>query len=527
MSQQVYSSPSYLPNRPAYQTYFADQRLLALEAKIPPGPGTPGAVAFFDGSGVLSSSNISVTGTNDDLTFVNNKTIFVDNIESTDGDLNLGGGVTNLLTLNSSNQVTIDATNNIRIGHTGLAVDVLDYLTAFAVTTTEIESLTALAIGGGTTDVTLDALTNLTIGHAGGTVNLLSSIGTASIDHLTCLDINSAATLTIGGTTPTLLLDAATAMTISHPGVVVVIDDSVEVDNIDTINIDSSTPNLNVGVNTTTVLVDGATTLELGHIGGSISVIGAVTSPNILSLDATSSVVIGNSTATAVSIAHAGIVTTIQDRVDCLGGVRSNFVESATGGSMSIGNAAAGLGLSPSSGVIRVDQLSTGAAINIGNATATAINLGRIGINATAKGEFVLDNTLLFNQAGATALAFYSEVVYPNVTATGPDASQVVGNLAVQKVGNTVSILFDWTVAPIVTVPATAIITFDVALDPIYRPANLQKFICGVNVNTGYAQGKFSISAAGVMTMYPASGAWLIGEGASSDSVCVSYNIAI
>ncbi len=445
------------------------------------GSGTPGAVAFFDGGGAIASANITVTGANNDLTFDNNTTLFVDNVQSTDGDLNLGGGVTNLLTMNSSNQVTIDATNNITIGHVNSTVDVLDYINVFGINTTQLESLTTLVIGSGTTDVSLDALNNLTIGHAGGVVTLLDTV---AVDHLSVLDINSPTTLTIGATTPTTIVDAATTLTVGHVG-------------------------------------SGAITIH-----DSVST-GSVKSPGILTLDAVAAVVIGNTTATSVSIASGGIVTTIQGRADCLGGVRSNFVESATGGAMVIGNAAAGLGLTPSSGVIRVDQLSAPAAINIGNITASAVNLGHVGINATAKGDFVLDNTLLFNQVGATALGFYSEAVFPSVTATGPDASQIVGNLAVQKLGNTVSISFDWTVAPIVTVPASAILTFDVALPAIYWPANLQRFICGVNVNAGYAQGKFSISAAGVMTMYPAAGAWLITEGASSDSVCVSYNTAI
>ncbi len=528
---------------------------------VPGTPGVAGRVAFFDSLGALASSNIEVTGLDDNLTFLNNKTIYVDNIESTDGDLNLGNGVTNLLTLNSLNQTTIDAVNNITIGHVGLAVDIPGDVTTPNIITTDIESLTTLVIGATSTDVTLDAITNLTIGHAGGTITLLDTV---QVDNLSCLTINSPTTLDVGSTTPTLILDATTAMTISHPGVPVVIDDSVEVDNIDTINIDSSTPNLNIGVTTTNVLVDAATTLSLGHSGGNISVISAVTAPNILSLDATASIVIGNSTTTAISIGHVGITTAVTGIANFLGGLTTNFVQSATGVAMVIGNAATALALTPSSGLIHLDQISTGAAITIGDVFATAVNLGRAAITTTINGiadiasidragaiaiggtsatslalgraaitttilgASVLNSTLLFNQASATTLGFYAEAANMNVTATGPVASQIVGNLGLQRVGNTVTLSLDWTAAPVVTVPATAIFTFDVAIPAIYRPANTLTYICRVFAAGVAAQGSFQITAAGVMTVFPtAGGVWTIGQTAAVDSVSVSYNIAI
>jgi len=181
-----------------------------------PGPGAAMKMAYYNGVGDLTDANITVSGVANDLTFDNNTTIFVDNIQSTDGDLNFGGGVTNLITMASSNAITIDATNSITLGHVGFTVSIVDRLDVM-------------------------------------------NIDTSTID--------SSGTLIIGPTAPNVL--------IGSPGIPVVIDDSVQVDNIDADVINSTTGTLTIGSTTPTLNIG----MPLGNVNivdNSVLVVGAI-----------------------------------------------------------------------------------------------------------------------------------------------------------------------------------------------------------------------------------------------------------
>jgi hypothetical protein len=183
MSQQVYAS-----ERDAIGKPFIDQRVTKLEAMVFPGPSVAGKLAFYDGAGDLTDANISVTGAANDLTFDHNTTLFVDNIQSTDGDLNLGGGVTNLITFASSDAITMDATNSITLGHAGFTVTIVDKLDVLNIDTSVIDSSGSLIIG--------PTAPNIVIGVAGSDVTIVDGA------PFEVQNINNPVALTIGDTTP-------------------------------------------------------------------------------------------------------------------------------------------------------------------------------------------------------------------------------------------------------------------------------------------------------------------------------------
>jgi hypothetical protein len=372
MSNQVYASEA-----DAVGKAYIDQRVSILEATVLPGPGAAGKMAYYNGVGTLTDANITVTGVANDLTFDNNTTIFVDNIQSTDGDLNLGGGVTNLITVTSAGTIAIDATTSITLGHVGFTVNIVDKLDVMNIDTSVIDSSGTLIVG--------PTAPNILVGQIGSDVEIVDGAPfiVQNINHLTAL--------TIGDATPDVNIGQAAAGNVT--------------------------------------ITTGATLF-----------------------------------ATAID--------------------------------------------------------SVAAAAFLYN-TCPSVSFGGFAGNVQFNGG------LTFAASGGIALNYYTDQYNTNVTGTGPDVSQVIGNLALSRVGPIVTISFRWTAAPIVTVPATAIVTFDVAIDAVYRPTvGPVSEICRVYVNGVTAQGSFVVDNAGVLTLYPTgTGSWALGQTASADCVTLIYNV--
>lgn len=421
MSQQVYASEADAVGKP-----YIDQRVTKLEAAVIPGPGAAGKMAYYDGAGNLNDANIAVVGASNDLLFNPGTTIGVDNIQPVSPTFTLGAGFTDTIAISSTNAITIDATNSITLGHVGFTVNIVDKLDVMNIDTSIIDSSGSLIIG--------PTAVNVVIGVAGADVTVVDSA------PFIVQDINHPTALTIGDTTPSTAIDAVTSLTLGHIGMVTTIDDSVQVDTINTNDINSSTGTLTIG--------DTTATVNLGVTPG------------------------------------AGTITV------------------------------------PFNCILTCSQIDAVGATYLYNSSASLLIGAPIGTTA-------FNDKIVFNKGFATTLDFYASALNLNVTGTGPTASQVIGNLSLQRLGDVVTVIFRWTIGVIVTVPATAIMTLDTAIDAIYRPTNTQSCICRVYVSSVTAQGKFSIASTGVVTFFPAvaPGTWTVGQGASADQMSIIYNV--
>ncbi len=231
--------------------------------------------------------------------------------------------------------------------------------------------------------------TGVNIGRVGFPVNIIGSINVSMIDGPGVVSVGTvlAASVSIG----------RVGVTTSHFGI----------------------QSFTAGLRTDLVQAQSATQMFLG-----LDAVGMALSPSsgTIAIDqflVGGQINIGVANATGITLGRLGITTTHDGSHAFTGTLSTNSVQSQSASTLSIGSGATGLTLAPSSGVINIDQSTTGNTINVGGTNATSINIGRVGAVTTIVGTFNLSS---IDVAGAvnvgTAMATSVTIGRPTITTT-------------------------------------------------------------------------------------------------------------
>ncbi len=188
---------------------------------------------------------------------------------------------------------------------------------------------------------------------------------------------------------------------------------------------------------------------------------------------------------------------------------------------MVIGTNSAGLTLSPTSGPIVIDQIAGGGAIQIGNALATSVQVGRAGVTTIFPGPLSLP--------GLGVLSNYEELTeLRSVDGAIPLTANIL-SINYQKINSLVRLTWRWTGATVVATAATTL-TVTSTVPVTYRPAATAEAICEIFKAAARYPGYVSLSVGGNLAfqfMGPSNGGtinYAIGEAAGLGGGTISYS---
>lgn len=171
-------------------------------------------------------------------------------------------------------------------------------------------------------------------------------------------------------------------------------------------------------------------------------------------------------------------------------GLQSDFVNSFSGGGMTIGTNAGGLFLGSTNGVITIDQQTTGAGIQIGPTNATTVLLGRAGITTKVNGGLELS-------AGSSPLNLYNEFT-ATLSTTGAFTIANYAKFTFQKTNDDITMTWRILLAPQVCVANNSIIMSATVLT--YAPPITLRFPALVVINGNQWPGFLTYTSGGLLS---------------------------